>query len=275
VTFIGKILTGLTLVLSILFASLSVVVFATHRNWRDESKKLETSVTELTNANTRLREDIQRSKDEYAREQLARKMAIASLETQLQTAVDLAKRAKDESDSLNAQIGTLVSKGNTDSTQLAAVTSEVSELRTQLRDSRADRDSQFAEATRLTDEVHGLQGVKDTLTAKNVQLAASNARFQKVLEANNLTEFDEVESIPPKVDGIVVAVAERDLIEVSLGADDGLKIGHTLDVHRGAVYLGRVVIKQTSPNRAVAQVLPEFRKGLIRTNDRVATRFVN
>ncbi len=274
-TFIGKILTGLTLVLSILFASLSVVVFATHTNWRDEAKKLETSVAELTATNTRLREDIQRSKDEYAREQAARKMAIAALETQLQTATDSAKRAKDESDTLNSQIGTLIGKGNTDSSQLASVTSQVAELQTQLKDARADRDAQFADAVRLTDEVHTLQGVKDTLTSKNVQLAASNARFQKVLEANNLTEFDEVESIPPKLDGVVVAVGERDLIEVSLGADDGLKIGHTLDVHRGAVYLGRVMIRQTSPNRAVAQIIPEFRKGLIRTNDRVATRFVN
>ena len=33
-----------------------------------------------------------------------------------------------------------------------------------------------------------------------------------------------------------------------------------------------VVIVKTEPNRAVARVMPEYRKGLIRKDDRVTTR---
>lgn len=274
-TFIGKILTLLTLVLSILFASLSVVVFATHRNWRDAATKLQNQVAQHEAANKRMLEDIERAKTELRREQLARKFAVASLETQLKTARDQYAVAQDEANKLNTQIGELIGKANTDSTVLASVTTELGTLRTQLRDARADRDQQFDRVVTLTDEVHGLQGTRATLEDRNTELSARLSRFQKVLDANGLSEFDDVESIPPPLDGIVLAVGDRDLIEISLGSDDGLKVGHTLDVHRGATYLGRIVIKKTTPDRSVGQVIPEFRKGLIRTNDRVATRFVN
>ena len=59
---------------------------------------------------------------------------------------------------------------------------------------------------------------------------------------------------------------------ISIGADDGLKKGHTLEVYRNNSYLGRVVVRDTMPDRAVVQIVPEFSKGKIRVGDRVATK---
>lgn len=272
---LGQFLTVLTLVLSLLFASMSVVVFATHRNWREEAKKLKDEVAKLENANKRFKEEIEEAKTKLAREQLARKMAVASLETQLASAKDQLSKAQDESDRLTAQVGQLVETGRTNAGVLASVTDEVTKLRSQLATDQADRDQQFAQVVRLTDELHQLQGVRNNLVARSAQLAEQNARMKKVLEANELSEYDDVESIPPKLDGIVTAVTSGDFVEISLGSDDGLKVGHTLDVHRGASYLGRIQVVRTQPDRSVARILPEFRKGQIRTQDRVATRFVN
>ena len=76
-----------------------------------------------------------------------------------------------------------------------------------------------------------------------------------------------------EVDGVVLEVSDKDLLEISIGADDGLKVGHSLDVYRGNTYLGRIVIKKTNPDRAVGQVKKELQRGQIKRGDRVTTRF--
>ena len=55
--------------------------------------------------------------------------------------------------------------------------------------------------------------------------------------------------------------------------DDGLKVGHSLDVYSGNQYKGRIVIKKTNPDRAVGQVMRELQKGQIKRGDRVTTKF--
>jgi len=62
------------------------------------------------------------------------------------------------------------------------------------------------------------------------------------------------------------------LVEVTIGADDGLKVGNTLEVSRGAKYLGRIEIIQTSPDKSVGRVDRTFQQGQIQEKDRVATR---
>jgi len=89
-----------------------------------------------------------------------------------------------------------------------------------------------------------------------------------------LTEYTPVVDIPPRVDGIVTNVGEKTLIEVSIGSDDGLRAGHTLEVFRNNAYLGRVEVTQLEPDRAVCRIIPEYRKGIIKRGDRVATKLI-
>ena len=82
----------------------------------------------------------------------------------------------------------------------------------------------------------------------------------------------DVDQIPPNVNGEVIEVGEKDLVEISVGGDDGILVGHTLDVYREGVYLGKVVVLKTSDDRAVAKIIPNIQKGTIRKGDRVATK---
>lgn len=120
-----------------------------------------------------------------------------------------------------------------------------------------------------------LKGQKARLDERVAQLSESVSRYKRVADAAGITEFDDVENIPPAVDGVVTAVGRGNLLEISIGSDDGLKKGHTLDVFRGATYLGRVVVREAKPDRSVVEILPEYRRGLIRKNDRVASRIVS
>ena len=83
------------------------------------------------------------------------------------------------------------------------------------------------------------------------------------------------DAVVPTVDGLVSQVrqaAGAQLVEVTIGADDGLKQGNTVEVYRGGRYLGRVEIIKTSPDRAVGRVDRRFQQGQIQEGDRVATR---
>ena len=65
----------------------------------------------------------------------------------------------------------------------------------------------------------------------------------------------------------------KDLIEISIGADDGRKAGHPLEVYRGNTYLGRIVIFKTGPDRAVGRIQKDLQRGQIKRGDRVTTKF--
>ena len=157
---------------------------------------------------------------------------------------------------------------------LEALCKEVGGLRDEIRLAQQDRDEKFTNVVALTDSIAGLQGNVSTLEEQETQLRDQVSRMKLVMDAHELTQYTPVVDIPPRVDGIVTKVGESTLIEVSIGSDDGLRTGHTLEVFRNNAYLGRVKVTQLEPDRAVCQILPEYRKGIIKRGDRVATKLI-
>jgi hypothetical protein len=149
---------------------------------------------------------------------------------------------------------------------------QVETLRTDIRTSQQDRDDQFKQVVQLTDDLHQVQGLLTTVKAQNVELGEQNANMAKVMERNGVSRTASVDGVPPPVDGVVLASSRDGLVEISLGSDDGMEKGHKLEVYRGAKYLGRIEVWQTAPDKSVAKIIPEFRKGPIAKEDRVATR---
>ena len=81
--------------------------------------------------------------------------------------------------------------------------------------------------------------------------------------------------VVPTVDGVVSQTRRSggaQYVEVTIGADDGLKTGNTLEVFRGDRYLGRLDIVSTSPDKSVGKVDRRYQQGQIQEGDRVATR---
>ena len=78
------------------------------------------------------------------------------------------------------------------------------------------------------------------------------------------------------VEGIVLAVPQPDLCEISIGSDDGLKKGHKLHVFRitdsGGKYVGRITVMKTSYDRAACTVDPGYRKLEVQRGDRVKSQ---
>jgi hypothetical protein len=134
---------------------------------------------------------------------------------------------------------------------LTALREEVSRLRMELREAQAERDEYLQRVVELTD------------------------RLQKVTSERPKESPAERKAPPAGLRGAILSVAEKGLVEVSLGSDDGLRAGHRLVVYRflgyQATYVGRIDVLEAAPDKSVCRALPEFPLRTMRTGDRVAT----
>lgn len=276
-TLIGKIITVLICIMSLVFMTMAVSVYATHKNWRDVVKGannqpgLEEQLRQLRTAEDQLKDRLNKVNAQLTHERVARRFALAALQARskaqeaevarLETAN--AELVKSEAD---MKIALQLTEANA-----KKLKEEVDQLWADIKVAQADRDKQFTEVVQMTDRLQQLRVEQDRLKEREDQLVDQMARMKRVLTAFGKDEFTPVDGMAPALRGLVTSISERDLVEISLGADDGLTAGNTLDVFRDDQYLGRIRILRTEPNRAVGQVLREFRKGLIREGDYVTT----
>ena len=281
-TLLGKIFTVLILIMSIVFMSFSVVVFATHKNWKmlvTNPTPTETYGLGLVHqlkrereTNLNLRRELEDLKTQNAIEKAARRHAIGALETKL-TSVQ---------QSLTEKEGQLRTLQATESESAAALkiavdTAEklrvaVDGLRTEVRATQEARDAKFAEVVRLTDQLLGARGPQRILQERAQQMVTQISDMKRVIDAAGVDVNMDTNAVPPPLDGIVTAVGESNLIEVSLGSDDGLRVGHRIEVFRDNSYLGHAIVLKTDPDRSVAQMDDKTQRGLIKVRDRVATK---
>jgi predicted nuclease with TOPRIM domain len=274
-TLLGKIFTGLVFALSLMFLALAVAVNATHVNWRDEVLKpntgLKSMVEQASRARVELQQQLEKTRVELSQEQAARRTTLAALQTQLDQYLAQLQQSVAEVQRLESQYTELTQTVKNKTERLAATTQQNEQLKEQLNAARTNFDAQFAKATKLTDELNTLRGTLQGIEERNQQLAAQVSRFKEVTDAYGINVDDPIDRSPPDVNGEVLAVDSNRLVEISLGYDDGLREGHLLEVSRGGQYLGRVLVRKTEPNRAAAEILREYRQGLIKKGDRVDT----
>jgi hypothetical protein len=178
-----------------------------------------------------------------------------------------------ELDLLSAAHTTASKTAEAAQTRLATLEKEASDLRDALRTVQRDLDQKFLTVVDLTDKLNQAESVRKNLDEVNKQATFEMSKMKSVLNAHGLKADELVTHIPPPVEGVVLEAAGKDLIEISIGSDDGLKVGHSLDVYRDNQYLGRITIKRADPDRAVGQVKRELQRGQIKRGDRVTTKF--
>jgi len=269
-TLIGKIFTILIFIMSLLFLGFSINVYQTHVDLKTAAQNEKTRADSLDTQIDVLKTEKATVEDSLAREQVARAYALAALETQV-TAIEsdleqkeaILKSTEARANDLAAAL--LIAEGTK-----SQLTTEVEQLRKDINDSQFRTDTFFAQILTLNDEVNHLNSLKAQAIERESQLRNQVGRLASVVRRNGLDEFSDTADKPPALDGRVIAV-RSDLLQISLGQDDGLRIGHHLDVYRGAVYLGRVKIRETQPSSAVCEIIPKFLKGQIRKDDNVVT----
>lgn len=280
-TLIGKIMIVLILVMSILFMGFALAVYSTHQNWRDlvedPSTGLKVQNQRLSQEKEQLENEITEVKNKLAFERAARREVVANLETRAsQKNQQLLTREQQYGD-LQAQHREALETLSMYQANLQRLKDEVETLRDVNRTARQERNESFMRAKQLTDQINQGEGNLRRLKQRYEELLTTVGRQSLVLDRHDLTEFTPVDDIAPEVNGQVTAIRDG-LIEVSIGADEGLQKGHTLKIFRinGSVgsYLASIEIIDTGTDRAVGRVVPGTREGIIRKGDRVATKIL-
>lgn len=282
---VGKIFIVLIFIMSLVFMSFVVAVYATHTNWRDvvmntASDKplgLKPQLDQAKTKNEELNAQLDKLKQSAETEKKARLEQLAKLETENRTLKDERDQQLKDQATLEQKVRETVAAMEATQKAAAALRTEVDGLREEIRKVQKDRDEQFQQVVKLTDDLHQNVNELKTVQARAQTLAADYAKAVEVLRKFDLKPTPEAYSgVPPKVEGQVMAVSGAGSLEISIGADMGLMKGHRLEVYRIAqgvpTYLGRIEVTATQPNKSVAKVLPEFQKGQIQVGDSVASK---
>jgi len=252
-----------------------------HKNWKEvvlrtdaTNPGLKQQLSQRTEAVAQLRNELKQVKADLAKERAARASSLAGVTSKLTTKVAETEKVSGELTDASNKNKTLLSQLETSQNEVIKLAEEAKVLRTTIRGVQEERDKQFMEMVKLRDQTHEVQGTLEQVQERSSELALQVSAMRRVLLKKGLTENTNVDGIPPRLDGVVTAVADgpNTLVEISVGADDGLDTGHELFVYRDRTYLGKIVIRKTSPNRAVAEVIKSTVRGQMRKGDRVATK---
>lgn len=278
-TLLGKCLTALILILSVMFAALALVATASHKNWRDVvltgvngQPGLKDQIEAISRDNQQLRDQRDRTKNALAREQVARKTALAALQTQLDRLQEELGRSGAEVEGLRTQVTELTTSDLNKTKQLETLTGENARLRTSIREEQAARDTLFTTTLELTDQMNVLRGFKQRLEQRNKQLMAQATRFEEVIAARGIDINEPLDGAPPERNGNILQIDRPShLVLISIGSDEGLRAGHFLEVTRKGRYVGKLKVRNTEPDRSVAEILKDYSEGILQEGDRVDT----
>jgi myosin heavy subunit len=255
--------------------SFAIVVYTTHKNWRELAGNQQTRLTAAQAEIARLQSQHDRQVEQLAAERLAAEQQAAKLETERTLLAQTNAGIQSELDELKQQQRDRLAAFASTQKNNEDLSTQVAELSRQKRDSELARDAQYAQMLAATEQRNQLVGQLETATERNKSLTEAVARMTQVMQSAGLDPATDVNAVTPTVDGIVSQIRRSggaQFVEVSIGADDGLKAGDTVEVFRGSKYLGRLDILETSPDKAVGQVNRRFLQGQIQEGDRVATR---
>jgi len=278
---VGKIFTVLILVMAIVFGALAVAVYATHKNWRsvvvDEERNPITGqiglVHQLSAARKRteqLEAQLQKLQGDLDAEKVAKRAALTKLETEYdQVKKDYAdaQKARDE---LDAKLREAIAALQTTQTNAANLRKETDGLRADAEKAQKERDGAFRTVVQLTDDLNQAVAEVQRLKKTTFDLTAETAKYKQAMRSANV---DPEKPPTPQVDGVILAVREGGLLEVSLGSDDGVQKGREFDIFRPAggtsTYVGRCEVVDVAADRSVCKISPTFLKTPVQRGDRV------
>ena len=191
-------------------------------------------------------------------------------------------RLGNEINSLNTQLD-LLTKQQTEATTAIAATQQQNEalsktnqqLQSQMITAQEAADRAFSRVVDATSRLHDAKIKIDNQLERLNQLNNQVSDMSTVMRRSGLNPNSRPGDIKPTVDGFVSYIQRRagaEQIELTIGSDDGLERGHTVEIFRNDKYLGRAEVLSTNPDKSIARILPEYKRYRIQEGDRVATR---
>lgn len=286
-TFVGKMLVVVQVLMSIVFMAFAGAVYSTQQSWRAEAESLEQQLadlqTDLNDQNTTL----QRQLDAAQQAATAAIQRAEQAEGTNATLVDQNANLAQTIDQLNQQNNQLRGLAQAKSDEATFREEEAQRERVASRALRDQVNELQANLRDRDDQIFAMQLRLEDLSTRHDTLLTENGDLKKILRLNDLptdpVEFRATEEPPPPIDGLVVDTMvdktnRTRAVEISVGSDDGVRRNHVLDVYssssngRDTRYLGKIRISRVTPDRAVGYVIESAKNGIIQRGDNVTTR---
>ena len=142
---------------------------------------------------------------------------------------------------------------------LTELLDQIKNLRDSIKQAETQRNNLQTQLVKATDDVNNKVAERQRLEKLNGELAAQILQLKNLVAWAHVTPADPTKSPPPGTEGEVTAVPRPNVIEISLGADDGVAKGHQFVVTRPSTgkYICKIeVIQVDSPYRAVCRPVP-------------------
>ena len=272
---LGRVFIVLIFIMSIVFMTLSMAVYSTHKNWKTVADGLQTKLDQANAEKGQLTTAHNRRVEELSTEKEAAEQQVRKLETERVSLADRNVQIQTELDQLKQQQREQIASVSSTQELNKGLVAEVTGLRNDIRTEQQARDAAVAATLAATEDLHQVKGEYETARARSEQLIKQVSGMTHVMREKGINPDTEPGSVVPTVNGVVSQIRRANgaqLVEVTIGADDGLSAGNTLEVSRGDKYLGRIEILETSPDKSVGRVDRRFQTGQIQEGDRVATR---
>jgi hypothetical protein len=283
-TFLGKIVIVVQVVLSLMFMAFTGAVFTVQTNWRTEAQGLKTRLEEDTKSLNQQITDLQGEN--------------TNLDSGLKDEEDEKRRHEADAKSLQAQLAQLQEENRKDKEALAQVTEqarvngdEAEERRKEAEKIRNENErliavtgQQAKELRSKEDDIYTLELANSAKAKKQITLLGQVKDLKDYIASiGKRFDPDEIKAgktLPPVVTGVVVAVLKNkrgqvEMVEISLGSDDGLARGHSLSIFRTkgkGKYLGEIRMDYITPDRAVGMIIDRAKTGIIQKGDNVTTK---
>jgi hypothetical protein len=279
-TIMGKILVFVILVLAFIQAGLHVMFHVTQTNWEKAYTQLNKQYQVSEAEAKTLADDVTAVKDADAKE-------LARIQNEVKIAQENEKKSKDQVADLQKKNTELRQNQEKEGSILAS--SQIGSERRQdevkaMEETLKKRDDAIRDlvdkSNQLRDRAVAAEIESKSLKDRNQglvdKLQEMTKEMVKVKAGGTASTGMTAKNPPPEnVEGIVTKTDRSGLLTLSIGSDDGLTKGHTLEVFRlsPAKYLGTVRIISVTPHEAVAQ--PVSRPlGTIQQGDRVASKIL-
>ncbi len=269
----GKIFTLLIFFMSICFLVISVMVGASHRNWKQAATEMQAKANQAENIANEAKVSTTEKEKLLAAERVARAGQLANLESGKKMA-ESALESKEEQLRKESEISQArMQQLEQAEARIKAQDAIVAALKATNKNHVDNIAIQFGLVQNLQNETSELENQITVLTQKEGDMRSKLAKTKRVLNNVGLTEDDLTSHIVPKLDGMVTKLGEDGLFVISLGSDDGIRKGHQLDIYRGRRFVGKGTVIQTKPDLSAVKMNPDFKVDDVREGDHVTSKF--
>jgi chromosome segregation ATPase len=267
-TTVGKILVMVIMTFSLVFLGISTVVYTTSKNWmvatQLETKKVEDLKSKLRDSQAN--SEAAKKGLEEAKEQFG--AVKKQLENRLSTLEDENNRNSNQITAVRKDLSVAQQNAKSTLDEVEAKRAETTLLRQQKSAVEIQANEFKLHQTELTDRIRELERLMETATKNNSDLRERVAKFSTLLKKNGLSDdiaqIKGIESPPPVVGEVKRIDPKNQRLEITIGSDDGLVVGHELFLFRVSPrpeFLGRVTVVDVEPDQAVAKVVGHTYQG--------------